>query len=269
MRRALAVLAAGLALGGIFGTSARADMYRIPSGTQGGIPAQSTITSITTVGTNTTVSWYGMQGWYSIEATTNILTGPWISLANVAASDFAWSKTVANPDPTNNYSFRLSQSNSFAGSGYCSGCHGDKIATWTQTDHASALSLLTSIGMGNNASCLPCHTVGFGQPTGYTGATTAHLANVGCENCHGPAAWHKNTDHALIRPAVSIDPAICGSCHQDSHHPTFEEYSESLHGQVNDDVKYGFNSGVYYTNTIVLAGKTLYGYYVTVNPTNS
>jgi hypothetical protein len=37
----------------------------------------------------------------------------------------------------------------------------------------------------------------------------------------------------------------------------------SLHSQVNDDVKYGLNSGFYYTNTVVISGKTSYGYYVT------
>jgi PKD repeat protein len=267
MRRALAVLATGLVLGGIFGTTSRADMYH-PGGLNsgGGVTAAATILNTPQPGANSTFSWYGMQGYYSLEASPSP-TGPWSSLGSTAASDFAWSLTVPNPDPTNNsYFFRLNQNNSFVGSGACAGCHGDKATAWNQTVHASALSALTAIGMGNNASCLPCHTVGFGQQTGYTNSTlTPHLANVGCETCHGPAGWHKNGDHSTVHPAVSIDPQICGSCHQGSHHPTYTEYAGSLHNQVNDDIKYGFNSGVYYTNTIVLAGKTLYGYYVTTN----
>jgi PKD repeat protein len=263
MRRALAILTTGLALGGMLAPTARADMYRMTPNAGGGIPAQAVINPLIYTATNCTLSWYGLQGWYTVQSTPNLLTGPWTSLVSVEATDFAWSTTVPN---TNGSFFRLSQANSFAGSGACGSCHGDKYTTWRQTGHGVALSLLTSIGMGNNASCLPCHTVGFGQPTGYTNSTlTPHLANVGCENCHGAAGWHKDSDHSVIRPVVSIDPAICGSCHQDSHHPTYEEYGESLHSQVNDDVKYGFNSGVYYTNTVVIGGQTLYGYYVTTN----
>jgi hypothetical protein len=262
---ALSVLTAALAFGGSLGISARADMYRITPNEGGGIPAQAVITDTTITSSNATLSWYGLQGWYSIEAATS-LAGPWSSVASVAATDFAWTKTVNNPDPTNNYFFRLNQANSFAGSGECSSCHGDKYATWSQTEHGSALSVLSAIHMDNNPACIVCHTVGFGQPTGYTNATvTPHLQNVGCENCHGAAGWHKNSDHSLIRPVVSIDPAICGSCHQDSHHPTYDEYSESAHSQVNDDVKYGFSGGVYYSNTITLLGTNLYGYYLTTN----
>ena len=266
MRRARAILTSGLVLGSLLGTSARAtDMYRITPNDGGGIPAASVITGQTVTATNATLSWYGLQGWYSIEAATSP-AGPWSSIASVAASDFAWSQTVTNPDPTNSYFFRLNQANGFAGSGDCGSCHGDKFTTWSQTAHGSALSTLAAVHMDNNPACIVCHTVGFGQPTGYTNQTlTPHLANVGCENCHGAAGWHKNSDHSLIRPVVSIDPAICGSCHQDSHHPTYDEYSESAHSQVNDDVKYGFNGGVYYTNTITLGGTNLYGYYVTTN----
>lgn len=42
------------------------------------------------------------------------------------------------------------------------------------------------------------------------------------------ASWHKNSDHAVILPAVSVDPAICGSCHQ-GHNPQYNEYTNSLH----------------------------------------
>ena len=264
-RRTVAVLAAGLVFNGGVILSAHADMYRMAELHEGGIPAASVITSYTQTSSNATLSWYGLQGWYSIEAATNI-AGPWSSVASVKATDFSTTKTVSNPDSTNAYFFQLNQANSFAGSGECGSCHGDKYATWKQTEHGSALSVLSAIHMDNNPACIVCHTVGFGQPTGYTNATlTPHLQNVGCENCHGAAGWHKNSDHSVIHPVVSIDPAICGSCHQDSHHPTFDEYAESLHSQVNDDVKYGFNGGTYYTNTITLLGTNLYGYYLTTN----
>jgi PKD repeat protein len=279
---AAAGLVAGVILGALLGASAHAQMYRPGTTAPGGVPAQANITSITPAGTNTTVCWYGMQGWYTIEATTNISTGPWIPAGRVAASDFAWCATVPNPDPTNSYQFRLNQTNGYAGSGACSGCHGDKH--FFGTAHASAFSVITDEPA--QQSCLPCHTVGYGQPTGFVrSSTNAALMNVGCENCHGPAAWHKYSDHNLIRPAVSIDPEICGGCHNASSVPssaTFEEYEETPHAQVNDDVKYGFSSGVYYPDMLVVKGNNAagslnivtngtpgstncYGYYVTTN----
>jgi PKD repeat protein len=258
-------LVAGLVLSAVLGASSwAADMYRPPSNLPGGVPAQATVTSITPQGTNTTVCWYGMQGWYTVERSTNNAP-PWTAVGSTAASDFASCLTV--PTGTNGSAFfRLNQNNAYVGSGACAGCHGDKHSEWSGTIHSGALSTLDAIGMGQNPACLACHTVGFGQPTGYTSRTnTPNLTDVGCENCHGPAGWHKYSDHDLIHPAVSIDPAICGGCHQGSHHPTYEEYSTSLHAQVNDDVNYGFNSGVYYPGTVVIGGKTLYGYYVTTN----
>ena len=231
MRRALAALVAGVALGGLIGSTSGQSIYRMqlnyPPGTAapynagGGIPAQSILTLTNQTSTNCTLGWYGMMGWYTIQGSTDAVN--WSALASIESADFSWSGTVTNPPGPSGF-FRLFQTNSYAGQGNCGGCHGDKYTPWTQTAHASALSVLQSIGQGNNASCLPCHTVGFNQPTGYTNGYTA-LANVGCENCHGPAGWHKNSDHSVILPAVSLDPAICGSCHQGSVHPTYEEYT--------------------------------------------
>jgi hypothetical protein len=258
-RRVLMGLAFGLVLGSLCATAARADMYRPGAPVAGGVPAPSTITTTTVQGNNTTVNWYGMQGWYTVEVA-NSLLGPWTGVGTTAASDFAWGLTVNNLGITN--FTRLNQNNSYAGSGACAGCHGDKYDEYTGTKHAGAYNSATS------AATFPLisRTVGYGQPSGFSNIlSTPHLANVGCENCHGPAGWHKFSDHELIRPAVSIDPAICGGCHSGTQHPTYEEYSSSLHSQVNDDVKYGFNNGTYYTNTVVVSGKTLYGYYVTTN----
>jgi PKD repeat protein len=265
-RSFLTGLAATAALGAVLGTAAYADMYHPGTNDPGGIRAQSTITSQTTVGTNTTLCWYGMQGWYSVEQSTN-LGVTWTSLGRTAASDHSWCFTV-NSGTNSSALFRLNQSNAYVGQGGCAGCHGDKYAGWTGTAHSHALADLEALHLppAVQNGCIVCHTVGFGQPTGFTSRTnTPNLTDVGCETCHGPAGWHKYSDHDLVRPAVSIDPKICGGCHQESHHPTFEEYSESLHSQVNDDVKYGNNSGVFYPGNFVTPSNTWYGYYVTTN----
>jgi PKD repeat protein len=210
----------------MLGASAHADMYQPVTITPGGVPAQSTITSVNTVGTNSTVSWYGMQGWYGVEMATN-LGAPWNEVGRTAASDYAWSLTV----PNGGYSsaiFRLNQANSYVGSGACSGCHGDKYATWVGTAHASAFGAITNEIA--QAGVLVYHTVGYGQPTGFTNSTsTPQLENVGCENCHGPAGWHKYSDHALIRLAVTIAAEVCGGCHNTTNRPSYTEWVSSTH----------------------------------------
>src|SRR5215831_14082074 len=230
-RRVLGVLFMGLALGGMFAASARASIYQMasnyPAGTPppfnagGGIPAQAFLTLSATTSTNATLGWYGMMGWYTIQVSTPTI-GTFLSITSVPASDFPWQVTIPVPNQNSNFFFRLSQSNFFAGSGDCGGCHGDKYTTYLNTLHAVAFTSPSAI----SNFALIARTVGFGQPSGFTDPTnTPNLENVGCENCHGPASWHKNSDHQLIRPAVSMDPTICGSCHQGSLHPTYGEYA--------------------------------------------
>ncbi len=259
-------LLASMALALTAGSSYADDMYRYPFNPPqpGGVPAQS-IASITNISaTSVTICGYGMQGWYDVQVSSNMTD--WVFAGHKYATEHSWCITVTNPLSSSGTFARLVQNNGYIGSGGCAGCHGDKYAGWAGTLHSTALSALQNIGMGNNSDCIVCHTIGFGQPNGYTNQlTTPQLANVGCENCHGPAGWHKDSDHTLIHPAVSIDPAICGSCHTGSHHPTYEEYSESIHAQVNDDIKYGGSAGFYVPGTFVTSSNTWYGYYVTTN----
>ena len=87
----------------------------------------------------------------------------------------------------------------------------------------------------NTENCLPCHTVGFGDPTGYVDdGSTPHLAGVQCENCHGSGADHVNLATA---ENITIDKTaeLCGGCHTDSHHPTIDEWTESPHANTHED----------------------------------
>lgn len=267
LRRALAVLLAGLALGGTLGSaSGQSPMYRMQTlGPGGGVPAQAVQNAPIVTSTNCTLSWYGTEGWYTILGATG-MSGPWNPITSVEATAYSWSTTLPIPDTSNNYAFfQLSQANSYAGATACGGCHGAEYTPWTATAHANAYNALVAAGMNNNSECLQCHTTGFGQPTGFTNITlTPNLAGVGCETCHGPAGWHKSSDHAVIIPALSLDPEICGSCHN-GYNPQYNEYTNSPHYLVEPVVDYGFSGGTYYTNTAVVGGKTLYGYYVTTN----
>jgi len=116
----------------------------------------------------------------------------------------------------------------------CAFCHPAVHEEWAGTKHAVALESLEAIGQGSNPRCLPCHTVGYGEPGGFVDrATTNALAGVQCESCHGPGGPHvSNIMDPALRPPTSVamlDASICGKCHQDVHHPISEEWSSSAH----------------------------------------
>lgn len=240
---------ATIALGAMLGTSSHATpsppMYKPATLFTGGVQAQSEITSVTPVGTNTTVCWHGMQGWYSVEMSTNG-GGTWDAVGRTPASTHEACLTVTNGGNPSAL-FRLNQNNAFVGSGACAGCHGEQYAKWYNTAHASAFNAITNETA--QAGELVYRSVGKGQPTGFVDAlTTPQLKHVGCESCHGPSAWHKFSDHDLIRPAVSFAPEICGGCHGG----IYTEYKGSLHDGVVDSIRDTFTNVT--TAAAIIAG---------------
>lgn len=130
----------------------------------------------------------------------------------------------------------------YVGADKCGVCHTDKHEEWGGTLHEEAWDTLNRIGFGRNPACLPCHTVGFGQDSGYVDqGTTPHLADVQCENCHGPGSDHVNR---ATKSRITVDKAasLCGTCHTDSHHPTYDEWGTSLHAVSERD---GHSSACY------------------------
>lgn len=149
----------------------------------------------------------------------------------------------------------------FVGSERCATCHNNHHTEWAGTLHAKALDTLEAIGQGNNAACVGCHTVGFGQPGGWVDrATTNDLAGVGCESCHGAARDHvQNVNDASLRPKISISADVCGQCHTDQHHPTFEDWKGSAHAAVEPELVPRFASGA--AGSLTTCGKCHSGDY--------
>jgi hypothetical protein len=84
----------------------------------------------------------------------------------------------------------------YVGDGQCFVCHQAEFGVWQKTKHAAAYDGLAKVakhptGRQFDGECIVCHTVGYDFKTGYLNEkTTAHLKNVQCESCHGPAGLH-------------------------------------------------------------------------------
>jgi hypothetical protein len=156
----------------------------------------------------------------------------------------------------------------------CTGCHNpsgmpapDKFTPWAQTGHAEIFTnnLDTSTHYGPN--CFACHTVGFDPEVANGGIddapdyqaflnadppllnnpgdnwttmladypASAQLANIQCENCHGPqlSNAHQQKDISSLtglnaRSSISSD--VCAVCHGEPlRHARFQQWQLSKH----------------------------------------
>jgi len=182
-----------------------------------------------------TVTWDGPSGYYQLFEKAGLTDPNWRALG--ARTNLTRRQVVAGANL--NALFRiLGPAPHYAGSQACIECHQSIHDTVMNTLHAQAFTALQQINQDTNSSCLPCHTVGYGVPTGFTSVkATPQLAGVQCENCHGPAGNHAaNPDDPTTRPRLEIAAQVCGGCHTGSHQPTFEEWQSSPHSGVVEDM---------------------------------
>ncbi|HLH53324.1 MAG TPA: multiheme c-type cytochrome [Verrucomicrobiae bacterium] len=201
----------------------------------GGIPSRPIVTGVSPSTNGVTVSWDGPAGYYQLLEKASVADPTWRPVggrtnlsrrAFVAAAGSNALFRVLGPAPR------------FVGSQACLECHQEIHDTVMGTQHAQAFAALKQIHQDNNPGCLPCHTVGYGAPTGFTtAAATPQLEGVQCENCHGPAGNHAaNPDDPTARPRLEIAAQVCGGCHTGTHQPTFEEWQSSPHSGVVEDM---------------------------------
>ncbi len=132
-------------------------------------------------------------------------------------------------------------SGEWVGADTCALCHPGEHGEWLDTLHKDAWDNLAAAAAPpffmphEDPECLPCHTVGFGDPSGFVDiVATPELAGVQCENCHGSGADHVNHAEAS-NITIDYEADLCGSCHTDSHHPTFDEWETSGHAVAFED----------------------------------
>jgi hypothetical protein len=232
--KATAGIAGGLIIGGL---SAVAQSVPHLSVTQpGGMPGMPVVTGIEPVSNGVSVTWDGPSGYYRVFQKQDLRDAAWHPVSSPSLARQATITALHS-----NAFFRVSgPAPRYAGSAACAECHDSIHNLEMNTRHAGAFTnaLFVAFGGQTNGSCLPCHTVGYGLPTGFINATaTPHLSGVQCENCHGPAAGHAaNESDPTVRPRVELAATVCGGCHTGSHHPTYDEWKSSGHSTVTEDM---------------------------------
>ena len=110
----------------------------------------------------------------------------------------------------------------YVGSQKCMKCHFKQHATWKKEKHAAAYDTIAK--EADKELCYPCHTTGFGKPSGFKNIeATPDLANVGCEDCHGAASKHVELAEAAkakggdippeVKAAINRKTTACTNCH--------------------------------------------------------
>ena len=128
----------------------------------------------------------------------------------------------------------------YIGNKECAACHFDQFMTWRATPHAKAFEILPA-KYHADASCLKCHSTGFGHPTGFkTVQQTPNLIANGCENCHGPGSKHteiaktygqkklSDQEQKYVRSTIyRMQPKnVCVDCHLASSHKAHPKYDK-------------------------------------------
>jgi hypothetical protein len=112
----------------------------------------------------------------------------------------------------------------FVGSSACAECHAAIVRQWADSPHARAFQVLREGHDHVRTQCVSCHVTGFEQPGGFLDeSTTAELANVGCEACHGPGAQHLEQPR---RPYGEVTLQTCVTCHTSEMDPDFNYYRQ-------------------------------------------
>ncbi len=99
----------------------------------------------------------------------------------------------------------------------CTSCHFKQAQTWKKTKHATEAFAKLPAKYKTDASCLICHSTGFGTATGFKDeASTPNLAGTTCEACHGPCSKHVEAAKPFIskKPTPEEDKMLCGTVYK-------------------------------------------------------
>ena len=141
--------------------------------------------------------------------------------------------TVAKPAPP--------AGQNYTGVKRCSSCHFKQYMTWKKTKHAKEAWESVTAKYRASAECLPCHTTGYGQPTGFKDeASSPNLTGTTCEACHGPGSKHEEVCQQYVNKKLTPDEEkiardsiykvrpgnVCASCHVAQGHKEHPKYDK-------------------------------------------
>lgn len=105
----------------------------------------------------------------------------------------------------------------YVGSKACGECHEEEFQRFTAHSKKarsweSVEVMASDLTQEELRGCFDCHTTGYGKGGFISHDATPHLADVGCETCHGPGAEHADMgDPSLITRTPTLDD--CRRCH--------------------------------------------------------
>jgi hypothetical protein len=102
----------------------------------------------------------------------------------------------------------------YMGDPSCLSCHQPQHENWKKTGHARAYQTLVREKRESDHTCLPCHTTGFGEVSGFADV----LENVQCESCHGPRRGHVENG----QKGSPVSEKQCLLCHIPAKSPNFD-----------------------------------------------
>src|SRR6516164_1432347 len=127
----------------------------------GGMPGTPLITGVNVSSNSATVTWDGPSGYYQLFQNLSLTQTNWQPVGGRTNL----SRRQVVPGVSSNALFRVSgPAPHYAGWQNCIECHQPVYDTVSQTPHAQAFAALQQYNQNTNASCLVCHTVGFGVP---------------------------------------------------------------------------------------------------------
>ncbi len=122
--------------------------------------------------------------------------------------------------------FSVMAENPYVGSAACKDCHEEQYENFTKyakKSHSdrSVKIMASDLTEAELATCYGCHATGFGKPGGFISyEKTPHLADAGCEVCHGPGYDHAESgDAELIKGSLSMED--CVGCHNEDRVKSF------------------------------------------------
>lgn len=152
----------------------------------------------------------------------------------------------------------------------CAACHSGGVTSntatpWSKTAHAAVFkdNINGMDGTTYASTCWGCHTVGLNtDPAAVNGGfddvmtklgwtppavmkdgnwdavpdALKNVANIQCENCHGPGSQHVASGGSKAQISVSMNAGDCGQCHGAmTHHVKNGEWNNSMHAITTRD----------------------------------